>query len=101
MIILQVDPNVIWATWESGTPVVNGVEGEVTPIAEEVLIHIKSPFHEMRMTAVKYIGTLFSHQSGASHNANRLAWQKRMFDKLCVIIISSFIVEVQYNCNIF
>ncbi|KDR18216.1 Serine-protein kinase ATM [Zootermopsis nevadensis] len=88
-----VDPNVIWATWESGTPVVNGVEGEVTPIAEEVLIHIKSPFHEMRMTAVKYIGTLFSHQSGASHNANRLAWQKRMFDKLCVIIISSFIVE--------
>jgi hypothetical protein len=95
----QVDPSVLWATWKSGTPVDNSVESEVTPSAEEVLVHIKSPFHEVRMTAVNYIGTLFSHQNDASHNANHIAWQKRMFDKLCIIIISSFIVEVQYNFN--
>jgi hypothetical protein len=95
--MLQVDPNVLWASWELGTPVDNVAQDEMTPVAEEVLIHIKNPFHEVRMAAVNYIGTLFSHQSGASHNADRLAWQKRMFDKLCLIIISSFVVEVQYN----
>jgi len=101
MMMLQVDPNFLWATWDSGTPVDGSdILHQETPVAEEVLIHIKSPFHEVRMTAANCISTLFGHQSGVNVNASHLAWQKRMFEKLCIIIMSSFIVEVQYYCVI-
>lgn len=93
--MLQVDPNFVWATWESGTLVDDSdIVGKKTPIAEEVLIHMRSPFHEMRMTAVNYVVTLFTPQNGMSLNADRLAWQNRMFEKLRNIVMSSFIVEV-------
>lgn len=65
------------------------------PVAEEVLIHVKSPFHEVRMAAVNYISTLFGHPNGATLTADHIVWQKRMFKKLCRIIMSSFTVEVQ------
>jgi hypothetical protein len=95
--MLQVDPNFLWATWNSATPVDdNDVVSAKTPVAEEVLIHVRSPFHEMRMAAANYISTLFGHLSGASLTADHLVWQKGMFEKLCVIIMSSFTVEVQY-----
>jgi hypothetical protein len=97
MTVLQVDPNFLWATWDSATPVDNNdVGSSKTPVAEEVLNHVRSPFHEMRMAAANYIGTLFCHLSGASFSAGHLVWQNRMFEKLCVSIMSSFTVEVQY-----
>jgi hypothetical protein len=100
--MLQVDPNFLWATWESGTPVDDSdVVGQKTPIAEEVLIHMRSPFHEMRMTAVNCVVTLFTPQNGMSCNADHLAWQKRIFEKLQNIVMSSFIVEVQYDYDKF
>jgi hypothetical protein len=95
--MLQVDPNFVWATWNSATPVDdNDVVNAKTPVAEEVLIHVRSPFHEMRMAAANYISKLFGHPNGVSLTADRLVWQKRMFEKLCGIILSSFTVEVQY-----
>jgi hypothetical protein len=99
--MLQVDPNFLWATWESGTPVVDTDIGKKTPVAEEVLIHMRSPFHEVRMTALKYVVRLFTPQNGVSLDADRLAWQTRIFEKLRHIIMSSFIVEVQYDCDHF
>lgn len=95
--VLQVDPNFEWATWNSATPVDdNDVVSAKTPVAEEVLLHVRSPFHEVRMAAANYISTLFGHPNGASLTAGHIKWQKRMFKKLCVIIMSSFTVEVQY-----
>lgn len=95
--VLQVDPNFQWATWNSATPVVDSdVVRAKTPVAEEVLIHLRSPFHEVRMAAANYISSLFGHPNGASLTADHIVWQKRMFEKLCVIIMSSFTVEVQY-----
>jgi hypothetical protein len=100
--MLQVDPSFLWATWDSGTPVDDSdVVGQKTPIAEEVLIHMRSPFHEMRMTAVNYVVTLFTPQNGVSLNADCLAWQNRIFEKLRNIVMSSFIVEVQYDYDNF
>jgi hypothetical protein len=48
------------------------------------------------MAAANYISSLFGHPNGASLTADHIAWQKRMFKKLCFIIMSSFTVEVQY-----
>ena len=95
--VLQVDPNFEWATWNSATPVnANDVVSAETPVTEEVLLHVRSPFHEVRMAAANYISTLFGHPNGATLTAGHIEWQKRMFEKLCVIIMSSFTVEVQY-----
>jgi hypothetical protein len=99
--MLQVDPNFLWATWESGTPVVDTDVGLKTPIAEEVLIHMRSPFHEVRMTALNYVVTLFTPKNSMSLNADHNAWQTRIFDKLRNIVMSSFIVEVQYDYDNF
>ncbi|KAJ4433692.1 hypothetical protein ANN_16003 [Periplaneta americana] len=88
---IPVDPNFSWATWNSGTED-RGVE---RPIAEELLVHIKSPFHEMRMTAASFIGSLFGTSSIiASDTSKQFAWQTKMFEKLCVFIMSSYQVTV-------
>ncbi|XP_069700137.1 serine-protein kinase ATM isoform X2 [Periplaneta americana] len=85
--LAKVDPNFSWATWNSGTED-RGVE---RPIAEELLVHIKSPFHEMRMTAASFIGSLFGTSSIiASDTSKQFAWQTKMFEKLCVFIMSSY-----------
>ena len=86
------DPNFLWTNWDCGT-VVEGCEagGNMTPIVEELLVHVKSPFHEVRIAAAGYISGLFS---SVGTPAEKVSWQKRVFANLFTIIKSSFIVEV-------
>ncbi|XP_068082647.1 serine-protein kinase ATM [Anabrus simplex] len=79
--LAKVDPAASWSTWDCGTLSVGDA-----PAVEEILVYLKSPFHEVRMAVVKNVCALFL-------SSTNLQWQSSLFDKLHTIVMDSFVVE--------
>ncbi|XP_046739148.1 serine-protein kinase ATM isoform X2 [Diprion similis] len=77
-IIAKIDTTFDWAKWHTDTD---------TPVVEDILMYIQSPFHVVRLQAVKCLQLVF-----ASSDVN-LEWLKEFFYKLKTVINTLFIVQ--------
>ncbi|CAG2061751.1 unnamed protein product, partial [Timema podura] len=67
------DPTGVWARWQPKKE-----EGR-TAVSEELIFHLKSPFHEIRMSCAGYVGLLFH----SSVTPVSVQWHKRSYEKVC------------------
>nr|CAD7589957.1 unnamed protein product [Timema genevievae] len=77
------DPTGVWARWQPKKE-----EGR-TAVSEELIFHLKSPFHEIRMSCAGYVGLLFH----SSVTPVSVQWHKRSYEKVCAAVMESFVVE--------
>ncbi|XP_049852036.1 serine-protein kinase ATM isoform X1 [Schistocerca gregaria] len=89
--LAKVDSDASWSLWRVGTKLPGSIVRDETPIAEEILLYVQHPFHELRMMAITFIPTLFG--CFEEQKIEKLQWQSNMFESLCKIIMEAFVVE--------
>lgn len=100
--LLKIDKDSNWARWNTSLNLSDVLESdtisskasrkfedekEKTAVIEEIVFHLLSPFHEVRLVAVSIVSSFF-----CGHHHNSL-WIETMFERLTLVLFELFIVK--------
>ncbi|XP_063244550.1 serine-protein kinase ATM [Bacillus rossius redtenbacheri] len=76
---LKIDPLGTWSKWN----------GSNKTLGEDILVHMTSPFHEIRMECAHHVKLMFA----STLDERALQRQNQLFDDVCSEVMESFVVD--------